>query len=123
MIEIPAGRVGPQETAHQAAARECYEEIGVYPLVLRPLFEVMPAPALSDECMMLYVALIDATDAKAHAGCKEEQEYIEPIRVSIDAAIGTLLRGGIHNGTAIIALQWLTINRDALGTIFDKRMA
>jgi hypothetical protein len=82
----------------------------------------MPAPALSDECMMLYVALIDAADAKANVCCKEEQEYIEPIgfRLTV-AAIGTLLRGGIHNGTAIIALQWLTINHDTLATIFDKR--
>jgi ADP-ribose pyrophosphatase len=44
MLEIPAGRVDPQETTHQAAYRECYEELGTHPLLLAPLFSVMPAP-------------------------------------------------------------------------------
>jgi ADP-ribose pyrophosphatase len=119
MIEIPAGRAGPQETADQAARRECHEEVGVSPIKLCPLFQIMPAPALSDECMMLYAVLIDAAQVKARAGCAEEQEDIEPIRVSIDAALQTLRSGAFHNSTVIIALQWLALNRETLPTLFD----
>jgi hypothetical protein len=65
----------------------------------------MPAPALSDECMMLYAALIDAAQVEAAAGWASEREDIEPIRVSIDVAVRMLPLGGFHNSTAIIALQ------------------
>jgi ADP-ribose pyrophosphatase len=120
MIEVPAGRVAPTESVHDAALRECHEEIGARPRQLLSLFEIMPAPALSDERMVLYAALIDAAEVKIRAGCSEEQEDIEPIRISFDAAAEMLARGGIHNGTAIIALQWLIINREKLPDIFGS---
>jgi ADP-ribose pyrophosphatase len=120
MIEIPAGRVGQDETTLQAAYRECREEIGADPLQLMPLFAVMPAPALSDECMMLYAASIDADRAAGRGGCEAEQEATEPVVVSIDNAIDRLFRGGFHNSALIIALQWLALNRDKLPAIFDR---
>jgi ADP-ribose pyrophosphatase len=118
MIEIPAGRVAPTESVFDAALRECHEEIGAMPTRLIPLFEIMPAPALSDERMVLCAALIDAAEVGIRAGCSEEQEDTEPIRISFDAAAEMLARGGIHNGTAIIALQWLILNREKLPDIF-----
>jgi ADP-ribose pyrophosphatase len=120
MIELPAGRVGLDETAEQAAARECYEEIGVLPRCLRPLFAVMPAPALSDECMTLYVASIDASQIRHRSGCAHEDENIETLRLSIDAAEDMLARGGFHNSLVIIALQWLALNSRALPAIFQR---
>jgi hypothetical protein len=78
----------------------------------------MPAPALSDERMVLYAALIDAAEVSIRAGCSEEQEDTEPIRISFDAAAEMLAHGGIHNGTVIIALQWLILSREKLPDIF-----
>jgi ADP-ribose pyrophosphatase len=118
MIEVPAGRVGPTESAFEAALRECHEEIGARPQQLRSLFEIMPAPALSDERMVLYTALIDAAEVRTRAGCSEEQEDTEPIRILFDVAAEMLTGGGFHNGTAIIALQWLILNRERLPEIF-----
>jgi ADP-ribose pyrophosphatase len=120
MIELPAGRVGLDETAEQAARRECYEEIGVRPRWLQPLFAVMPAPALSDECMTLYAASIDASQIKDRGGCEHEDENMETIRVSIDAAMEMLANRGFHNSLVIIGLQWLALNRQALPRIFEK---
>jgi ADP-ribose pyrophosphatase len=118
MIEVPAGRVAPTESVYDAALRECHEEIGARPTQLIPLFEIMPAPALSDERMVLYAALIDAAEVSMRAGCSEEQEDTEPIRISFDAAAEMLAHGGIHNGTVIIALQWLILSREKLPDIF-----
>jgi ADP-ribose pyrophosphatase len=118
MIEVPAGRVAPTESVYEAALRECHEEIGAMPTQLIPLFEIMPAPALSDERMVLYAALIDAAEVKIRAGCSQEHEDTEPIRISFDAAAEMLVRGGVHNGTAIIALQWLRLSREKLPDIF-----
>jgi ADP-ribose pyrophosphatase len=119
MIELPAGRVGLDETTEQAARRECYEEIGVLPRWLHPLFAVMPAPALSDECMTLYIASIDASQVKHRSGCAHEDENIETLRLSIDSAKAMLARGGFHNSLVIIALQWLALNSSALPAIFQ----
>ena len=120
MIELPAGRVGLDETVEQAARRECHEEIGVLPRWLQPLFAVMPAPALSDECMTLYIASIDASQVRDRSGCAHEDENIETLRLSIDSAKDMLARGGFHNSLVIIALQWLALNCSALPAIFQR---
>lgn len=119
MIELPAGRVDPQESAEQAARRECYEETGVHAVRLQPLFEVMPAPALSDECMILYVASVDASKVEKRSGCAREGEQIETIRIPIGDAI-MLSRGGLHNGIVIIAMQWLALNLKRLPEILTE---
>jgi hypothetical protein len=68
--------------------------------------------------MMLYAASVEAAQVKARTGCAYEREDIEPITASIDAAVGTLRLGGLHNSVAIIALQWLALNREMLPAIF-----
>jgi len=78
MIEVPAGRVSPTESAYDAALRECHEEIGARPQQLRSLFEIMPAPALTDERMVLYAALIDAAEVKIRAEIGEITKDIAP---------------------------------------------
>ena len=76
----------------------------------------MPAPAFSDERMVLYTALIDAAEVKMHAKCSDEEDTA-PIRISFDVAAEMLANGGVHNATAIIALQWLVLNRERLPEI------
>jgi ADP-ribose pyrophosphatase len=121
-IEIPAGRVGPDETPKQAASRECYEETGARPLQLRPLFAFMPAPALSDECMTFYVASIDAGQVKRAAGREDEHENIETMRLPIDTALRMLDGAGLHNGIVLVALQWLAMKREALRCLFEQEV-
>src|SRR3954469_23254527 len=120
MVELPAGRVELQETAEQAARRECYEETGAQPVQLLPLFNVMPAPALSDECMTLYIASVDATKVEKRSGCAREGEKIETIRIPIGDAIEMPSRGGLHNSIVIIAMQWLALNLKTLPEILTE---
>jgi ADP-ribose pyrophosphatase len=119
MMEIPAGRVGPLETTMEAAFRECYEETGARPSRLHRLFEIMPAPALSDECMTLYIGSIDCAEVKPCAGCEDENEMIKTVRVPLDAANTMLARGGLHNSALLIALQWLALNREKLPELLE----
>ena len=39
---------------------------------------------------------------------------IRPLRVPVDAALEALTRDTIRNGPAILALQWLALNRTRL---------
>jgi ADP-ribose pyrophosphatase len=112
MIEIVAGRVDPGETPKQAAARECKEELGVAPAKLLELFSYLTTPGITDEHVTTFVASIDA------AAVSEETigggEHIRTLRVPIDAALAALERNTIHNGPAVIGLQWLALNRGNL---------
>ena len=116
MIEIAAGRVDPGERPEDAARRECHEEIGTHPLKLTRLFGFTPAPALSDEFMILFLAHIDAGKTSNWAGDPHENEEIAVVRHSVAKAIELLNAGLLHSGPTIIALQWLVQNcvrRDA----------
>jgi ADP-ribose pyrophosphatase len=110
MIEIAAGRVDPGEHPEDAARRECHEEIGTSPLKLRRLVGFTPAPALSDEFMILFLAHVDAGKIPGWAGNPYENEEIAVVRHSIGEAVRLLEAGLLHSGPTIIALQWLVQN-------------
>ncbi|MCA6125192.1 NUDIX hydrolase [Bradyrhizobium sp. WSM 1704] len=109
MIEIVAGRVDPGETPEAAARRECIEEIGLTPLSMTRLFDFLPAPALTDEVMTLFLARVDAAAAPMRAGASHEGEDIEVIRCPISRAIDLMKRNEIQSAPTIIVLQWLQL--------------
>ncbi len=52
--EFPAGRVDPGESAEDAARRECEEEIGRVPHLLRRIRGLYPAPGFCDEELIFF---------------------------------------------------------------------
>jgi ADP-ribose pyrophosphatase len=114
MIEIVAGRVDPGEEPRAAARRECLEEIGLKPRSLVELYDLLPTPGLTDERVILYIAMVDAEKLPLRAGLAHEDEDTRPIRVPIDDALEALRLGRIKNALTITALQWLQINRGAV---------
>jgi ADP-ribose diphosphatase len=117
LVEVPAGHIERGEDAATAARRECQEETGLMPLALVPLFELMPSAGASDEHMFFFLALVDAAKVPERAGAAHEQEDTRPFRVTIDDALGALQAGTLHYGAAVIALQWLALNRARLPDI------
>jgi ADP-ribose pyrophosphatase len=121
MIEIVAGRCDAGESAEAAARRECIEEIGCAPRRLCPLMRLMPAPALTDEALTLFLAEVDTSAVPPRTGLTEEQEHLETIVLPIERAV-TLLGGHtIHNAMTVIALQWLELNRAELPRLLDVK--
>jgi ADP-ribose pyrophosphatase len=112
LVEIVAGRVEQGETLPASARRECREEIGVAPSALVELFSYFTTPGLTDETVTVFLAAIDAAQVPAHTRLGDE--YIRTLRVPIDAALTALQTGTFHNGPAILALQWLALNRARL---------
>ena len=112
LVEIVAGRVEQGETLAASARRECREEIGLAPSALVELFSYFTTPGLTDETVTVFLAAIDAAQVPAHTRLGDE--YIRTLRVPIDAALAALQTGTIHNGPAILALQWLALNRALL---------
>ncbi len=112
MIEIVAGRVDEGETPKQAAARECKEELGVAPGKIVELFSYLTTPGITDEHVTMFLASIDASAVPPETA--GGGEHIRTLCVPIDAALDALNRNMIHNGPAVIGLQWLALNRSRL---------
>jgi ADP-ribose pyrophosphatase len=119
-VEIVAGYVDPGEAPAAAARRECLEEIGVLPAMVRELFSFMPAPGQLDEIATIFLASVDASRVPERAGAAHETEDTRPVRVPIETAIAALEHGQVHNGYLIIALQWLALHRDRLGELLKE---
>lgn len=115
LVEIVAGRVEDGETLAASARRECQEEIGVAPSALVELFSYFTTPGITDETVTVFLAAVDAAQVPAHTRLGDE--YIRTLRVSIDAALAALQTNTIHNGPAIMALQWLALNRARLADL------
>jgi ADP-ribose pyrophosphatase len=120
MVEIVAGRVDGDESAADAASRECFEEIGLTPDRLVELYSVLPTPGLTDEYVSFFLGFVDAAKVPARGGLAGETEDTHPFVVSIDAAIAALDHGGVANGLMVSALQWLALHRDRLQEFYDK---
>ena len=114
LVEVPAGRVERGEDVADAARRECQEETGVVPQVLVPLFDLMPSAGSSDEHMFFFLGIVDSSTVLERAGAAHEQEDTRPLRVSIERALEVLDTGELHYGAAVLALQWLALNRGRL---------
>lgn len=115
MVEIVAGRVDEGEAPADAAGRECREEIGVAPTALLELFSYLTTPGVTDEEVTVFAAAVDASAVSKRT--ELDGEYIRTLRVRFDAALQALDRNTIRNGPALMALQWLALNRARLESL------
>jgi ADP-ribose pyrophosphatase len=115
LVEIVAGHVEANEVPHETARRECVEEIGVAPRLLLELFTYLTSPGMTDEEVMVFLGMVDASRAALQA--EGEREASALVRAPIDAALAALAAGAVRNGPLVAALQWLALNRGRLADI------
>jgi ADP-ribose pyrophosphatase len=120
LVEIVAGRHETHETLAEAARRECREEIGVDPSALIELFSYLTTPGLTDEEVSVFLAAVDATKVREGAHRAPDGEELQVFRASVDVALAALARGTIHGSPAVIALQWLALNRGRIATLLGR---
>jgi ADP-ribose pyrophosphatase len=101
--ELPAGSLEAGEAPARAARRECEEEIGLTPRVLRRLGAFYPTPGFCDEKMIFYAC--DDLVPPARPAAKDEDEQIVPRRVSLKAAWALVASGGIVDMKTIVGLD------------------
>ncbi len=119
-LEIPAGVLVGNDIPTQVAYNEAMEEAGCTVTELLPICDFFVSPGGCDEYLNLYCGKIDATDAGGIHGLKHEHEDIRVLNVTYDEAIQKLNTGEIKTVPAIIALQWLQLNRDKLQSLWKK---
>jgi ADP-ribose pyrophosphatase len=114
LIEIVAGIVEDGEHPDEVAARETMEECGRDLLALKQITNYLVTPGCSSETIRLYLGRVDAADAGGIHGLDHENEDIRVFTVPAEDAFGMVADGTINNGTIIICLQWLQLNREAV---------
>jgi len=114
LIEIVAGIIDSGESPEQVARRETIEEANCALDAIVPVLEFYPTPGCCSEYCTLYVGRANLDGAGGVFGLSDEHEDIRTHVLHLDDALDWLAQGKIRTAPAIITLQWLAQNRDAL---------
>jgi ADP-ribose pyrophosphatase len=113
-VECVAGIIDPGETSKQVAERESMEEAGLRVRALARIGMTVLSPGVLSETATMYCGWVDAAGAGGIRGLPEEHEDIRVFALPFAEAMRRLDDETILLAPAIISLQWLRMNRDAL---------
>lgn len=114
MIEIVAGIIENDETPEDMARREAIEEADCEILALERMPGFYPSAGGCSEYVHMFCGKVDSTGIGGVHGLDHEDEDIRVWVEPLDRALERLNRGELDNAIAIVALQWLALNRERL---------
>ncbi len=100
IIEIPAGKLEPNETPEECIKRELVEEIGYRPKTLIKLCSLYLTPGYSNEVLHLYIA----KDLEYIGRKPERYELIEVMELNIDDALKLLESQDVIDAKTYLAI-------------------
>src|SRR6202011_178482 len=100
LLELPAGRVEPEESTLAAARRELIEETGYRAKRWTLLTKYFASPGFLGEWMQIYLA----RDIREGAATPEPDENIEIFRLPLSQALALVAANKIHDGKTLIGL-------------------
>ncbi len=110
LIEIPAGKLEPNEEPMITAGRELIEEAGITSDNIKPLGKIIPTCGYCDEIIYVYYA----TDIKPSQQNLDEDEELTVFKMPLSEAVDAVFDGRIIDGKttyAILALNEMIKNR------------
>ncbi len=100
LLELPAGKLEPDEEPLPAALRELKEETGITPGRVDPLGAFMTSPGFCTEVLHLYLAR-DLRFGDAHP---DEGEFLNVEKHSLRELVDMVMRGEIGDAKSAIAI-------------------
>ena len=100
LLELPAGRTDPGESAEITAARELQEETGYTAGSIKHLLTFYPTCGYSNETLHIYICR-DLTPGETHW---DDSECIELLEFDPDELIDMIMRNEIKDAKTIIGL-------------------
>ncbi|MCB2262131.1 MAG: NUDIX domain-containing protein [Candidatus Thiosymbion ectosymbiont of Robbea hypermnestra] len=113
-LEPVGGILKPGEDARELVRREAMEEAGCRISDLEPIGAYHVSPGTAADRVRLFCGRVDAASAGGIHGLSEEGEDTRVIVLDTEQAKRELYSGRIDTSIAIIATQWLLMNRDRL---------
>ena len=102
MIELPAGKLDPNETPEICAYRELEEEIGYAANSLKFITDIHPAIGFADEIMSLYLAE-DLVKTETNL---DKDEFLILMPTKLSDAIDLVWSGKISDVKTVIGILW-----------------
>lgn len=112
LIETVAGIIEEGETPEDVARRETAEETSLAVGAIERIGAFMLSPGGASEFITLYLGRVDSRDAGGVHGIDDED--IRSVVMDTDDALAAVIDGRIVAANAVIALQWLALNRARL---------
>lgn len=114
MVECVAGIIEPGEAMDEVARRETLEEAGTEARDLVEIGHYLVTAGGSSETCKLYCARVDSSTIDGLHGLAHEGEDIRVFTAPLDEAYAMTRDGRINNSIAVIAMQWLMLERTEL---------
>lgn len=111
VIEVAAGIIDAGETPETVVRREAVEESGLTVTEMVPIGEFLMTPGGCTETFWLYCGRVDASQAGGIFGHTDEGEDIRVVVMDTAHALEAVVDGRIRVANAVLALQWLGLNR------------
>jgi ADP-ribose pyrophosphatase len=100
ILEVPAGKIDPGESPYQTADRELQEEVGQRASRIEELGWIWTTPGFTDEKIHLYAGF-DLTSVDSRP---EDDEIIEPFRISLEEALNLIWSGELTDAKSALTL-------------------
>jgi ADP-ribose pyrophosphatase len=100
ILEVPAGKLDPDERPIACAARELEEEAGCRAGRLVELGWIWTTPGFTDERIFLFAAF----DLEQVPHRRDADEVIETLRIGFDEALALVWRGELNDAKSSLAL-------------------
>jgi ADP-ribose pyrophosphatase len=114
LVEPAGGVVAPDCDPARAGLREVSEETGCLAWDIELIANFYVSPGFTNQRLHLFCALTDASAAAGHHGLLAEGEDTRVVVLDADHAIAGIGTGRMDTMPAIMALQWLALNRQRL---------
>lgn len=101
-LELPAGKIDPGEDVLACGQRELLEETGYAARDWRLLTTIHPCIGYSDERLLIYLA----KDMTEHGHRRDEDEFLENIRLPLATAMEWVRDGRISDVKTMVGLFW-----------------
>ena len=114
LTEIVAGILETHENPAQVAVREAIEEANCQMSNIELISDYFVSAGGSNEYVHIYCGRCSAATTQGICGLKEESENILVHNLPVEEAFARVRNNEIKTAPAIIALQWLELNRQWL---------
>ena len=100
LLEIPAGKLEPNEEPIECAKRELVEEIGLFPKDIELLAEMYAAPAYLNEKLSIYIA----REFEQKVQNLDDGEFLDVVKIPFKKAFDMVLSGEIKDAKTQIGI-------------------